>query len=216
MFGDFDFKIIKNGIDIQKYCFDKKERKRLREKLNMEDKIMCILVGRLELQKNPIFALKLIKKVKDKIPQIQCVFVGEGVLRKEMERFIAENCLETNVQIMGNRADVASLLSAADIFLFPSLYEGFSIAALEAQTSGLLCIISDRVPQSAVISDIVLTVKLDEMKEWEKSLLNCITRLSGEEDIEPIREQAFMKIKKAGYDIIDTAMDIQSIYLNAI
>lgn len=215
MFRGDDFKVIRNGIDIRNISYDRKERIRLRREFHVEDRIVCVLVGRLERQKNPIFALELIKKVKSKFPQIYCLFVGEGALRDEMEIYISENRLETNVRILGNRRDVSAILSAADIFLFPSLYEGLSIAALEAQASGLPCIISDTVPQSVINSDIVFIAKLNDIIDWEGALVNSIRGLE-KEYLEDRREGSYKSIKNAGYDILDTAAELQREYLKSI
>lgn len=215
MFRGDDFKVIRNGIDIRGLSYDRKARSCLRREFRVEDRIVCVFVGRLERQKNPFFALELIKKVKDKFPLIYCLFVGEGTLKSEMELCISENRLETHVRMLGNRRDVSEILSAADIFLFPSLYEGLSIAALEAQASGLQCIFSDTVPQSVINSENVFTAKLNDMSDWEKAFVNSIRKLE-KEDSEDRRDRSYISIKNAGYDITDTAAELQREYLKSL
>ena len=75
------------------------------------------------------------------------------------------------MKILGNRTDVPSLLNAMDVFFFPSVYEGLGIALIEAQKMGLPCVISDRVPSAAVISNLVSVLSLECPKDlWANAL----------------------------------------------
>ena len=91
--------------------------------------------------------------------------------------------------ILSHRKDVPELLKAMDVFLFPSLYEGLGLSLIEAQASGLRCFVSDRIPREACLTNLVITVKLEEpIEDWCDALLKlndesaCLDRL-GEYDI---------------------------------
>ena len=92
-------------------------------------------------------------------------------MRDEVVSRIITLHLESNVKIIGNRTDVPDLLNAMDVFFFPSIYEGLGIALIEAQKMRLPCVISDRIPSAATISNLVTTLSLDDTKDkWVASL----------------------------------------------
>ena len=96
---------------------------------------MC--VASLKEQKGHRFLVEAAAKVLPGMPDAHVLLVGDGTLRPALERQIAEAGLEGRVHLLGERRDVASLLLAADAFVLPSLWEGFSVALVEAMASGL-------------------------------------------------------------------------------
>jgi glycosyltransferase involved in cell wall biosynthesis len=69
--------------------------------------------------------------------------------------------------ILSNRSDIPELMRAMDVFVFPSLFEGLGIVLIEAQVSGIRCIVSDTVPKEAFRSDLTVAVSLNQSpSEW--------------------------------------------------
>jgi glycosyltransferase involved in cell wall biosynthesis len=97
-------------------------------------------VARIEEQKNPLFALNLLVHLH---ANVRLVWVGDGRLRNEFEDRVKELGLGGRVHLDGWRSDARERMSGFDIFLLPSLYEGFPFAVLEAMAAGLPCIVSD-------------------------------------------------------------------------
>lgn len=145
-------KIVNNAIEIKRFLFNEEIRKKLRNDLKVKDDEKIIInIGRFAHQKNHTKIIKIAKKVIDNNKKIKFVFVGTGILEEDIKSEIKNNHIEDNFILLGNRNDVNELLMAADLFLFPTLYEGLGIAVVEAQFSGLKCITSERVPKEADI-----------------------------------------------------------------
>jgi glycosyltransferase involved in cell wall biosynthesis len=97
-------------------------------------------VARLEQQKDPLFALELLRKLPE---HVKLVWVGDGRLREEFTRSTHQNGLGARVHLEGWRTDARQRLAGFDVFVLPSEYEGFPFAVLEAMAAGLPCVVSD-------------------------------------------------------------------------
>ena len=81
--------------------------------------------------------------------------------------------MEEKTLILSHRTDIPYLLNAMDVFVFPSLYEGLGIVLVEAQVAKLRCVVSDRVPNDAILTPSAIPVSLDcSAKEWSDIILN--------------------------------------------
>ena len=116
--------------------------------------------------------------------------------------------IQDQVIFAGVRSDVSRLMQAMDVFVFPSLYEGLPVTMVEAQASGVPCIISDHVSKECIVTrGLVTSKRLDESPEqWAKHILQQ-SRRSRENHIEEIRT--------AGYDISTAAKQLESFYLRS-
>lgn len=139
--------LIPNGVDSNCYAKATYEQRSLIRRRNFEadDDTICIgMVGRLWRQKNPVCLLNAAFRVIDQTDKrVKFFFIGDGELRVELEQMIQRKELESKIQVMGWRKDVASLLAGLDIFVLPSLWEGMPLAILEAMASSLPVIASD-------------------------------------------------------------------------
>ena len=89
---------------------------------------------------------------------------------QEIKNKVKELSIEDSVIFTGIREDIGSLLSAFDIFVFPSLFEGLGIVLIEAQTNGLPVIINTSIPKEAIISDNVSILSIDSIDEWVEEI----------------------------------------------
>lgn len=131
-------------------------------------------VGRFVEQKNHTFLLEIAASVRSREPQMRLLLVGDGSLRPDISRQVAQMGLTDCVIFAGSRPDVPQLmLGAMDMFLFPSLYEGLGLVLIEAQAAGLPCIFSDVVPQEAdVVKPLRQRLSLSQpASEWAEVLL---------------------------------------------
>lgn len=168
-------KILYNGIQLKKYLFNKETRQTVRGKLQLdENEFVMIHVGRFARQKNHTYLVEILDAYNKKIGEKwKILLVGEGPLQDEVKRQIDEKGLSEHVIFMNNRTDVNELLSAADMFVFPSLHEGLGIVVVEAQTNGLPCIVSDAVPQEADMNiGLVHTLSLRQTPEKWADFIN--------------------------------------------
>lgn len=156
------FTVIPNGIDVNKF--------RPQDHQSVKSQIRLISVGRLEKQKNYEFMIPVIKNLIGRGLNVTYIIAGEGSFRRKLEIEIAKNGLIKNIYLPGNCNNISELLNKADIFLMPSLYEGLSIAHLEAQCKGLACILSDTIPSEGCIADNVYRVPLIK-KRWVDTII---------------------------------------------
>lgn len=112
--------------------------------------------------------------------------------------------ISDKVLFLGNRGDVWDYYQAMDLFLFPSLYEGLPGTVLEAQTSGLPCLVSDSVTREVGITDLVAFFSLREpAEEWAKKAFE----ISGAK-----RESRLEQVKASGFDAACQAQRMQRLY----
>mgnify|MGYP000845156659 FL=1 len=159
IFGNKDFQIVSNAIDINKYKFSPNYRKEIREEFHIEEYQKVVgMIGILNRFKNQNFLIELAKK----LPEVTFLFVGEGPDRMLLE----ENSRElTNVIFTGKREDAYKFYSAFDIFAFPSLYEGFPMVLIEAQCSGVNIIMNETIDSATqVVNNICTALPLDKTK----------------------------------------------------
>jgi len=136
--------LLKNGIDINKFSFSKAIRDQMRDDLGIETGELVVgHIGRFNHQKNHSFLIDIFKELLRTVPNAVLILAGDGPLRSVIEEKVKHLNLENKVQFLGIRSDVEFLLQAFDVFVFPSLHEGLPITLIEAQASGLPCVISD-------------------------------------------------------------------------
>lgn len=89
-------------------------------------------IGQLRTQKGHSYFLEAIKQIVVEFPSIRALILGEGELRGALEQQIRQLDLEQTVILAGYRTDAVQLLAGFDVFVFPSLWEGFGLVLLEA------------------------------------------------------------------------------------
>ena len=137
--------VIHRGRDLSKFQADfPLELDRLRQELRIDAKIPILLnVARLILRKGQVELLRAMRGVIESFPGTRLLIAGEGPDRPVLEDWIRRENLTENVQLLGNRADVRALLQLADIFVFPSHYEGHGGALVEAMFAAKPIVASD-------------------------------------------------------------------------
>lgn len=131
---------IKNRFNVSSECIynplNKREilklsRKKIKFKFFTRESLNIINIGRIEKQKDHKTLLRAIKIVNKKI-KIKLLIIGNGVLQRELERFIANSELKKNVKILNNISNPFPYLLKSDLFILSSIYEGLPNVLLEA------------------------------------------------------------------------------------
>lgn len=126
-------KTIYNGIDIDHFSYNEKARNEICNEFNIDINTSIILaVGRFSEQKNYPNLLNASKLLKEKKPNFKLLIAGDGELRDKIERLIQELNLMDNVILLGRRSDISRLMSACDLFVLSSDYEGLPTVLIEA------------------------------------------------------------------------------------
>lgn len=204
MFKTSDFEILNNAIDTKRYIYNEEKSLEVKEKLGITDKFVIGHVGRFRHQKNHSFIIDIFNEVCKKDPNSVLLLVGDGPLEKEIKKKVNNLGLEDKVKFLGARDDVNDLMQGMDVFLLPSLYEGFGIVLIEAQASGLKCVISDNIPTDAIITQKVKRLSLDDdISIWKKEILSNQYK----------RKEGIEKVEKSEYDIKSNAKWLENFYI---
>lgn len=209
MYGEKKFKVIPNAINTEDFSYDPAKRKRMREKLKITDGIALINVARFEPQKNHCFLMETFAELAKVKSHVHLFLVGEGKLDRQINLQIEELGIKDKVTLLGSRSDVNELLQAMDVFLFPSLFEGLPVSLVEAQASGIQCVISNGIPEEAVlVRENVTVISLKENANvWAERILAL--DLSDRKDVSEI-------IIRKGYDIKENAKKLENKYLDLL
>lgn len=206
LFPHRKFKVLNNAIDTKAFIYNENKRNYIREELGIQGKFVLGHVGRFFTQKNHAFLIDIFNQVHKRNPNSVLLLVGDGELRKQIEHKVESLGLKDDVIFTGVRSDIPDLNQAMDVFVFPSLFEGLGIVAVEAQAAGLHTICSDVVPHEVKLTDLVDFVSLnDSAEEWANVILKYNNGYA--------RENTTDIIKQKGYDIHTTAKQLQRFYL---
>lgn len=137
-------------------------------------------IGRFIEAKNHMFLLEVMKKIIKKEPSVKLLLVGDGDLKLYIEEESKKVGLENNIIFVGLRSDIPTMLHTMDVFLFPSLYEGLGLVLLEAQASGVPCIVSEAIQPEADLN-LGLFTKIS-LKDGPDSWSNAILELVGKKE----------------------------------
>ena len=165
--------VMPNAIDLARFAFDQDARQAIRDELAIpRDALVVGHVGRFMYQKNHAFTVQIFEALRKEDPRARLLLVGEGELESAIREQVKRSGLEKAVCFAGVRDDVARVYSAMDVFLLPSFYEGFGVAALEAQANGMACVLSDQVPTEVDVTGKDRFLPLSRPAgEWAKAVL---------------------------------------------
>ncbi len=164
--------LIHNAIDLEVYKFDENARREIQRNFGIEGKFVVGHVGRFNKQKNHMYLLDIFNELQKSVPDSILLLIGKGELMEQVKTRVEELGIQDKVIFAGVRSDVPQLLSAMDVFLFPSLYEGMPNTVVEAQATGLPCVISDTITREANITGLVTYLPLSaSTAAWVEKVL---------------------------------------------
>ena len=197
--------VVKNGIDTDKFQFDEKKRKILREKYGLSDRHVYSSIGHFELVKNHKFIIDVFENINKKDNRAILILLGDGKLRRKIELMCRERGISENVRFMGNVKNVDEWLQAIDFLLMPSLYEGIPVTLIEAQAVGVKCFVSDRISEEVNYTNTIQFLSLENRQAWANIVNENVTYVRTDNRILTI---------KSGYDVKYNVGIIQQIYLD--
>lgn len=168
-----NYHVIKNGIDLERFFYDKEKRILMRQKLGIEENTFVIgHVGRITTPKNHKFLIELFSKYYKENLNSKLLLVGDGDLFELIKQECSKLKIQDAVIMTGSKINTEDYYQIMDVFLFPSLWEGLGIAVIEAQANGLRCFVSENVPEEAILTDLVRVLPLETMATWLNELKN--------------------------------------------
>ena len=153
------FHVLNNAIDTKRFAFDPAVRKTMREKLHIaEDEILIGHVGRFVEQKNHVFLIDIFAEVFKRNKNVKLLLIGKEDAEQKIRTKVQSLDLSDRVIFAGVQEKTEQFYQAMDLFLMPSLFEGLPLVLVEAQASGLQCLISDRIPSECILSQVLVSV----------------------------------------------------------
>ncbi len=189
------FSVLYNGIDLNRFISN--------PGISLGG-YRCITTGRLYPDKNPLFLLDVFEQIHLFKPEAELTWIGTGRMKNELEDLIRKKNLDNSVHLIGEQKHPESFLKEADIFLFPSLFEAFGMALVEAQAAGLECYASDRIPRIVDCGKCCF-LSLDlSAKEWAERIIA---------DTDTGNKMKLDEDKLRQFDIHSMARKLSKIYL---
>lgn len=198
--------VFPNSIQTTHFKFNPIKRVELRKDLNCEEFTVIGTVCRLTAAKNLTFLINVYNIIKQKHINSKLLIIGDGPLRPILEKQIRDLSLIDSVILLGQKNDISGYLSAMDVFVFPSLWEGFGTVAIEAQASGLPTFISDGVPDDVMITPLARKIKLcDSLETWANIILASSEKTSP-------RSDAYELVANKGFDVQFNILQLSALY----
>ncbi|MEE4025357.1 glycosyltransferase family 1 protein [Gordonia sp. PKS22-38] len=196
-------RIVENAIEIEKFKYDDRNRKEVRKRHGISDSSFVIgHVGRFVHQKNQEFLVEVLNQLKNKDPRLELILIGSGENEARVRNRVVSSGLQQRVHFVGESNEVPAYMHAMDMLALPSRYEGLGMVAVEAQASGLPCILSTNVTRDANVSGAAEFLDL-ESTLWARRILELRA---------DTRKSWANQVRDAGYDIRDQAQKLETLY----
>lgn len=214
MYGKVDnnknIRIINNSVNAEKFKFNHSIREKIRNNLKVDDNYLIGTVGNFSYQKNPEFLVELIEKLNEyNEKRYKLIFVGEGSGEYKIKEMVKQKKLDDYVIFYGKTDKVYEVLSALDIFIMPSRFEGLPVSGIEAQTNGLSCVFSTEITKEVKITEFCEYINLSQpLSEWCE-IINSI-KLNNN------RENAYKNTINRNFDIKYTAKQLKDLYFSKV
>lgn len=203
--------IWKNAINTDKFAFSSSAREKICRQYHLDGKVAVGHVAHFTPHKNHTFLIEMWKDVVKKNKNYVLFLIGDGRLKSGIEEKVKELNLQDNVVFTGMTFNVPDYLSAMDIMVLPSLYEGLPYVLIEWQDAGVPCLVADTVTPDCKLTEDVKFIPLDK-ELWMNEILACkpiLDRIS-ESKLNQVR------IKEAGYSITDNAQKLKDFYFKKL
>lgn len=184
--------LLNNAIDLNKFTYNEEIRKIKRKELNLEEQIVIGHIGRFVAQKNHTFLIDIFNEIHKEEKKAVLLLAGQGPLIEEIKEKVNGLGLGDFVRFLGQRNDANELYQAFDVFLLPSLYEGLPVVGVEAQASGLLCVLSnDMTRETKVLNSTIFMPLSSKAKTWADLLLRSLQDYKRNDTKEEISSNGF-------------------------
>lgn len=196
--------ILNNAINLEKYYYNKQSREKIRGKLGVSDEILLGHIGRFAEQKNHRGLLEIFAELQKRDIRCRLVLLGDGPLQGEMKEYAMKEGIADKVIFAGVVKNAEEYLSAMDLFVFPSLYEGLPVVCVEAQAAGLPCLVSVDVTREIGLTELVTFMESRDVSKWCDKIETLVRHL-------PDRNKC---LQIDAYDIDKQARRLEEIYLS--
>ncbi len=216
LYGNRPFEVINNGIKTELFAFSSDKRTQIRNELGIEEKQVIINVGNFVEAKNHTFLVDVFEILHRDNPEYYLILVGSErgnrTIKRELEQECIRRGLGESIFFTGSVSNVEDYLSASDLVVMPSLFEGLPLTLIEEQANGLSCLCADTITEDVNLTGNVSFLSLDTGKEkWAKEIKEFFGQSPN-----IVREQksnkAIANIKENGFDIEQSINVLSTVY----
>lgn len=212
LFGKDNFEVLPNGFHTEKFKFSLEKRNSIRKRLQLEDKYVIGHIGRFNQQKNQTYLLRVFEESAKINKDVCLLLVGTGPDFEKIKSLVETHPYKNRIILYGESNEPNALYSAMDLFALPSLHEGLPVVLLEAQISGLPCLVSDTVTHEMDFGNISWESIEAEPQIWANKILEIKDKVNID------REFYYEKNRKQilEYDISNNVKQLEKIYTDLV
>ena len=168
--------VIKNATDFERFRVGEEIIEKLKKQLGLNDKFVIGHIGRFTFAKNHEFLLDVFKKISDVRNDAVLLLVGDGELNQTIHNSVKTKGLENRVVFAGQVSNPELYYRLANVIVVPSVFEGLSLATIESQIAGVPVVVSDAIPEEAIISNGVVRLSL-QSPNWVSAILSMENKI---------------------------------------
>lgn len=197
-----------NAIDTEVFRFQATMREHIRSKWGVSEDTVCIgHIGRFVPQKNHFFLIEAFDQYHRHCRNSRLFLIGEGPLEMKIRRQIKDRRLIDHVVLLGKQENTSQFYQGFDLFWLPSCFEGLPLVAVEAQSAGLPCLLSDKITKMAALTSATQFASIENAEDWAETAIHHHRQC---ESI--MREFAWLEIVEQGYDIQSQGRQLTAFY----
>lgn len=210
LYGGNSFAVVNNGVNTERYAFQEKARRNLREKYQIgNEEILIGHVGVFNEAKNQSFLTDILAELRAQEDKYRLMLIGDGALRPSVEEKAVRLGLQERIIFVGETDQVAAYLCACDLMVMPSLFEGLPLSLIEAQANGLQCVVSENITREVDKTGNITFVPLEGgAGQWAQ----VIREIPQQNDRAECSDKAVRDIRNCGYDIAQNSADLRRYY----
>lgn len=207
LYGNLPFICFPNAIDLERFSYNEIYRSIIRKKLGIEDSSVVVgFPGHFFLRKNPVFAAKVFEAFHKSHPDSHMLLLGDGAKMAEVKSIFNKSGLAPFVHFLGYQTEIELFMNAMDIMLCTSFSEGLPYALVEAQATGLPCLISDNVSKMVCLTELAERISLEKTAEaWAEKIAGMLEKRTP-------RRSYTNELRSQGYDIRENAEELGKLY----
>ena len=206
LFGEkANFKVMNNAVDARSFTFDPDLSDNIRKELDIENKHVLGHVGRFTQQKNHAYLIHVYAEVLKRNSNCVLLLIGTGPLENEIKLLSKQLGITKQIKFLGMRTNIAELLQAIDVFIFPSFFEGLPVTLIESQAAGLKILASDTITDEVKLTNDISYLSINESPGIWANKINSFLPVKKKNNLDLIVQN--------NYDIISNALEIETFYL---
>lgn len=197
--------LMRNAIDLEKFSLSKEEKQKIRSRYGLENCRVVGHIGRFEFQKNIPFLVRAFAILSKSRDDVRLVLVGGGSQHDAVKKLVETLKIEDKVLFLTEKRNVEEYYALFDVFALPSRFEGLPLVAIEAQASGIPCLLSECITKETDVTGQVEYLPIASASLWADKISHKLD--------EGLFEGGAQAVARSGYDIVAQSKNLLDYYL---